>query len=190
MRYDAILFLLVLVAVLILAAFNLNYQKVEYTVEGCEKGWFSLQSMSVEYDERTGTLTAYVLVNCCGVNVTVEKKGSIYRVVEKQYGELCRCVCMNRVKILNVQKDAEIEFIDKGGNRFILTPVANFCGQSTYGECKSDKDCVKSGCSNQVCQSKYEEPVITTCEWKECYNYRSFGVDCKCIDERCQWEKE
>jgi len=36
-----------------------------------------------------------------------------------------------------------------------------FCGVSTGGPCSSDKDCVRSGCSGEVCQSKLEEPVVT-----------------------------
>ena len=64
-----------------------------------------------------------------------------------------------------------------------------FCGWSTYGECSSDSDCILDGCSAQVCQSKYEEPVATTCEWRDCYNAKMYGLKCRCIDGRCQWSK-
>ncbi|MEM4359910.1 MAG: eight-cysteine-cluster domain-containing protein [Candidatus Bilamarchaeaceae archaeon] len=62
-----------------------------------------------------------------------------------------------------------------------------FCGWSTYGSCSSDSDCRVGGCSGQVCQSKYEESVITTCEYRECYNARAYGLSCECIAGRCQW---
>jgi|GEM_PF-1210148 eight-cysteine-cluster-containing protein len=62
-----------------------------------------------------------------------------------------------------------------------------FCGFSTYGECVTDRDCMVGGCSGQVCQSKFEEPVITTCEWKECYDTEKYDVQCRCIENKCQW---
>jgi eight-cysteine-cluster-containing protein len=64
-----------------------------------------------------------------------------------------------------------------------------FCGWSSYGKCSSDSDCILDGCSAQVCQSKYEEPVRTTCEWRDCYNAKMYGLKCRCIDGRCQWSK-
>jgi len=64
-----------------------------------------------------------------------------------------------------------------------------FCGWSTYGRCKVDGDCYRGGCSRQVCQSKFESPVITTCEWKECYDPKPYHLICKCVEEKCQWAK-
>ena len=32
-----------------------------------------------------------------------------------------------------------------------------FCGWATGGECKTDSDCIKGGCSAQVCQSGKKE---------------------------------
>ncbi|HBR22030.1 MAG TPA: hypothetical protein DD713_05610 [Nitrospiraceae bacterium] len=66
---------------------------------------------------------------------------------------------------------------------------SGFCGWSTGGECKTDSDCIKGGCSGQVCQSKKEGAVITTCEWRECYNANKYKVSCKCIEGRCEWGK-
>jgi eight-cysteine-cluster-containing protein len=67
--------------------------------------------------------------------------------------------------------------------------IEEFCGTSTNGSCVSDSDCVKGGCSGQVCQSKNEEPTVTTCEYKDCYNAQSYGLNCKCVDKKCQWAK-
>ncbi len=64
---------------------------------------------------------------------------------------------------------------------------SGFCGISTYGSCKSDLDCLRGGCSREVCQSKYESPVATVCVWKECYNAERYHASCRCVDGRCQW---
>ena len=65
-----------------------------------------------------------------------------------------------------------------------------FCGTSTKGSCASSADCVTGGCSGQVCQSKNEEPVITTCEWTGCYDETQYGLSCKCVENKCQWSGE
>lgn len=64
----------------------------------------------------------------------------------------------------------------------------NFCGWSTNGTCAGDSDCMSGGCSGQVCQSKSEEPAITTCEYRECYSAAQYGVACGCDDGKCQWK--
>lgn len=56
------------------------------------------------------------------------------------------------------------------------------------GECVSDDDCIKGGCSGTICQSKDAEPIFTTCEYLPeyaCYKQ----INCGCIDGRCQWDK-
>ena len=65
--------------------------------------------------------------------------------------------------------------------------IHDFCGWSTNGECIYDSDCIVGGCSNQICQPKDEPSLITTCEWKDCYNASRYGLSCKCIDGKCQW---
>ncbi len=67
--------------------------------------------------------------------------------------------------------------------------VVDFCGISTFGECSSDADCIIGGCSGQVCQSKNEEPAVTTCEYKGCFNTENYGLKCKCAAKKCQWAK-
>jgi len=41
---------------------------------------------------------------------------------------------------------------------------SGFCGVSTYNFCTRHSDCIISGCSGQVCQSKTEAELPTTCE--------------------------
>jgi len=72
--------------------------------------------------------------------------------------------------------------------KFIET-TEEFCGSSTNGGCASNSDCITGGCSGQVCQSKNEEGVITTCEFKDCYVAKNYGFECKCTDSKCQWKK-
>ncbi len=62
-----------------------------------------------------------------------------------------------------------------------------FCGTSTYGACETDADCLRAGCSDSVCQSVGEESVITTCEFKECYNAEKYNARCVCLENKCQW---
>ena len=62
-----------------------------------------------------------------------------------------------------------------------------FCGTSTSGECYSDEDCIKSGCSGQVCASKKEEQIMTICEYRDCYNSEKYNLKCKCTENKCQW---
>lgn len=66
--------------------------------------------------------------------------------------------------------------------------ATKFCGWATEGPCESNQDCIIGGCSSQVCQSKKDEPVITTCDWKECYQSDDYYLDCKCDEGKCRWK--
>jgi len=66
-------------------------------------------------------------------------------------------------------------------------PGEAFCGSSTKGRCSKSSDCVKSGCSGQICQSKNEEPAITDCAYKDCFNASAYMLECRCVDNQCQW---
>lgn len=61
----------------------------------------------------------------------------------------------------------------------------NFCGSSTYSECSIDTDCKIGGCSGQICGA--EERIVTTCEYRDCYNAKAYNLECKCVDLKCQW---
>jgi eight-cysteine-cluster-containing protein len=82
-------------------------------------------------------------------------------------------------------KTAEINWMCTG---LIPSPIKEpFCGTSTNGSCTEDADCITGGCSGQVCQGRTEEPVITTCEYRDCYRATDYGLGCKCVDNKCQW---
>jgi len=68
-------------------------------------------------------------------------------------------------------------------------PTEKFCGWSTNGNCIHDSDCIVSGCSNQLCQSRDEGSIVTTCEWRDCYDAKKYGLNCKCVEGKCQWSK-
>ena len=68
--------------------------------------------------------------------------------------------------------------------------LGEFCGTSTNAECMVDNECTVSGCSSQVCQGVNEEPVITTCEYRECYDKEVYNVKCGCVNSKCQWRKQ
>jgi eight-cysteine-cluster-containing protein len=68
-----------------------------------------------------------------------------------------------------------------------LLPKSEFCGTSTNESCGSGTDCVAGGCSGQICQSKNNVDFVTTCEWRNCYNVKSYGLNCACVDSMCQW---
>lgn len=67
--------------------------------------------------------------------------------------------------------------------------LEGFCGVSTYGQCTQDNDCITGGCSGQICQSKKESSVVTTCEWRDCYDASKYGLTCGCEKGKCQWSE-
>ncbi|MFZ5476512.1 MAG: eight-cysteine-cluster domain-containing protein [Myxococcota bacterium] len=58
-------------------------------------------------------------------------------------------------------------------------------GVETAGECQTDADCARAGCSQEVCVAKAVAPdVMTTCELLPC----SIALDtCGCHDGLCTW---
>lgn len=109
----------------------------------------------------------------CGLGDYINKK---YQVEVSCQGPRCLCPIADSVgKCVNNRCAA------------VPSPGTEFCGGSTSGFCSSSDDCVKGGCSSQVCQSKNEESAITTCEYKECYNPDIYNLECKCIDSKCEW---
>lgn len=75
----------------------------------------------------------------------------------------------------------------EGECAWVCDTEEDFCGTSTNKACESDADCVEAGCSGHVCAGK-DEDIMTTCEFKECYNNENYGVSCGCFDGVCGWE--
>ncbi|GDX81573.1 hypothetical protein LBMAG42_33840 [Deltaproteobacteria bacterium] len=58
-------------------------------------------------------------------------------------------------------------------------------GTSTDGECKSDADCARAGCSQEVCVSATVAPTLnTTCEKLPCFAELD---TCGCVSGTCSW---
>jgi eight-cysteine-cluster-containing protein len=77
----------------------------------------------------------------------------------------------------------------KPGNSIVAqNKVKDFCGISSEGACKENTDCEAGGCSGQVCYAKSEGAPITTCEYKDCFNAKNFGMECRCVDDKCVWK--
>jgi eight-cysteine-cluster-containing protein len=89
----------------------------------------------------------------------------------------------NRVELETENEDEDSEL------RNTVSLRENFCGTSTLATCEEDEDCIVGGCSQAVCQGASEEPAITTCEFRECYNATKYDAECKCEDKKCQWDR-
>lgn len=78
------------------------------------------------------------------------------------------------------------------------TPISEMTPQSLYaqcegrleqpqaaGECSSDADCVRAGCSSEICTTtKAAADLMTTCEVLPCFEV----VDaCGCVEGECRW---
>jgi|GEM_PF-1437402 len=60
------------------------------------------------------------------------------------------------------------------------------CDESGVQACQTDADCMRTGCSGQVCAA---QAVITTCEWRDeyaCYADPAITT-CGCQGSRCAW---
>lgn len=67
-------------------------------------------------------------------------------------------------------------------------PSKDFCGDSTRGTCLVDLDCTDEICSG-LCQSRDEELATAGCVTRECHDAETHSIQCKCVNEQCQWYK-
>lgn len=174
------------------------------------------EKVDIETDGDFLNLTHYLNYVCCAeikVYLDVAENRQDYTVLklrEKNEGEMCFCICDYKVEakvgpfekgnylvqIFGIEyKDEpaellwEKEFEIGDGEKKIDLPLPQeeFCGISTKGKCSLSSDCTIGGCSGQVCQSKSEKPVDTTCEWKDCFDAGAYGIGCGCLGGECQW---
>ncbi len=58
-------------------------------------------------------------------------------------------------------------------------------GREKDGECQSDEDCSRAGCSGEVCvTTSLAAEVMTTCEVRPCF---AILDTCGCVEGRCSW---
>ncbi len=63
-----------------------------------------------------------------------------------------------------------------------------FCGISFNTGCISDSDCAIGGCSGEICMGVDEaRDILSACEWRECYDAPSYGMECGCFNGGCSW---
>ncbi|MEM4472801.1 MAG: eight-cysteine-cluster domain-containing protein [Archaeoglobaceae archaeon] len=156
-------------------------EKISYEVLNCTKMDYR---QYYQYDAANKTITAVVTVNCASDEIIVVK-GERIKIIERDYdGILAKCVCQKVVKVYGVN-DVGVDFIDLFGVTQKLEK-SEFCGVSTFTECRTDEDCRIGGCSGQVCMGVGDE-IITSCEYRECYDHRKYGIICKCVNNMCQW---
>lgn len=55
------------------------------------------------------------------------------------------------------------------------------------GECATDDDCIRTGCSLTVCAPSVSEPLFTACEFREEYGCLQYS-SCSCISGTCAWQ--
>ncbi|OYT41456.1 MAG: hypothetical protein B6U78_02930 [Candidatus Aenigmarchaeota archaeon ex4484_224] len=176
----------------------------EYNVSSCLKENFLNQNLSkpkafwINNDLVIEHFVSYVC--CAKIFPKVSLKENKIIIFEENRGDVCRCICNYKIliKIHSLpKKNYSIEIYGikykdihkpKLLENFSVSLKNEFCGISTFGKCFSDKDCIVDGCNSEVCRSVFEDKVFTVCQWKECYNWKKFGIECKCINGKCQWK--
>ncbi len=163
--------------------YNLTHKETLYPeVVNCTDCYgfvFEFESRHAGYGNRTGKMLAQVITPH-EAHITVKN------------GEVTSALLDNKWDIINqtlVDNETETETATPEDTPKSNTPQEEFCGWSTQGNCSTDADCVTGGCSSQVCQSTFEDPVMTTCEYKECYNAALYDMECKCVEGACQWSQ-
>jgi eight-cysteine-cluster-containing protein len=83
--------------------------------------------------------------------------------------------------------------ITPGGGLPIADPAAAYArcqtrveGPSNAGECTTDDDCARVGCSSELCVSKETAAsgLMTTCEVLPCFSVLD---SCGCVEGMCSW---
>jgi len=137
-----------------------------------------------------------VVPNCCSevLKAVVSESGGvlfIYLLEADLDGVLCKCVCPRDFNLSTTWsgRETSVLWVVFHGGALARAEIlyTTFCGVSTYGECKSDADCVRDGCSGEVCRSVFEEATPTACVWRECFDAGRYRLKCGCVNGRCQW---
>jgi eight-cysteine-cluster-containing protein len=66
------------------------------------------------------------------------------------------------------------------------TEVAPVEETPATGECTTASDCVRAGCSTQLCVPSSQSDIITTCEYKSSYDCLPLS-SCGCNEGKCGW---
>lgn len=91
---------------------------------------------------------------------------------------------------LSPQVSDEVTPTPTGVNTYMLSlsPTPPYYGESTNGFCTGANDCIVSGCSSEICQSKKEETRMSVCMYRE-DTPKNLGYRCGCVNQKCAWTK-
>lgn len=91
---------------------------------------------------------------------------------------------------LSPQVSDAVTAIPTGVNTYMLSlsPTPPYYGESTNGSCSGLSDCIVSGCSSEICQSKKEETRMSVCMYRE-DTPKNLGYHCGCVNQKCGWTK-
>lgn len=84
------------------------------------------------------------------------------------------------------RSSAEAETADLSGRTPFVSPDSPLYrrveGIGARNMCSSDADCMRSGCSGEVCSA---ERLVTTCEVRDWPHLQ--GAECGCVQGQCIW---
>lgn len=64
-----------------------------------------------------------------------------------------------------------------------------YYGQSTFGKCEKQTECVVDGCNGEICRSTSEGGMASICIEPDLPTPDEIGYNCECINNKCQWSK-
>lgn len=67
----------------------------------------------------------------------------------------------------------------------IVGQSGEFCGFGGIDSCATNSNCKIIGRFGHVCAARDEMNVGLT--YKECYDYKKYDMECKCVDNLCEW---
>ncbi len=173
-------------SLLVLVSLQPSSSNLDYVVHPLP----SFENAKATYIPTSKVLKVIANVICCADGINVEKQGNdiVIRVVDYD-NEVCKCFETKEILITGINTIPQrVVFVNYDGKTSELPlEVSEFCGTSTFGKCRSDEDRVITGCSREVCASRYEEQVYSPCIQRNCYDYKKYGVSCRCVLGRCMW---
>ena len=81
------------------------------------------------------------------------------------------------------------ELTDEEKRRLEEAEKEAYYGSYTSGPCETNNDCIVSGCNNEICQSKNEDPLSSICLVTEDPPPQELGYECQCVENKCEWNK-
>jgi eight-cysteine-cluster-containing protein len=68
-------------------------------------------------------------------------------------------------------------------------PSQEYYGSSTFASCNTDSNCSAQGCNAEICGSELEEGFSSICSLPNKPLPRDLQYSCRCIQQKCQWQK-